>query len=89
MCLAIPGQILSVDTVSDPWNRQGRVRFGVLEKQINLAYAPDAGVGDYVLVHVGFALEKIHPQEAAGIWDILREMEELRDLEDAPPDGPP
>jgi len=81
MCLAIPGEVLTIDTTSDPWNRTGRVRFGTIEKSINLAYAPDAGVGDHVLVHVGFALQKIDPEEAARIWDILREMEELQDLE--------
>jgi hydrogenase expression/formation protein HypC len=88
MCLAIPGQVLTVDTPADPWNRTGRVRFGTIEKSINLSYAPDAEVGDYVLVHVGFALQRIDPEEAARIWEILREMEELQDLEDAP-DPPP
>jgi hydrogenase expression/formation protein HypC len=87
MCLAIPGQVLTVDTLSDPWNRTGRVLFGTIEKTINLAYAPDAGVGDFVLVHVGFALQRIDPEEAARIWEILREMEELHDLEDT--DKPP
>ena len=62
--------------------------FGTIEKTINLAYAPDAGVGDYVLVHVGFALQRIDPEEAARIWEILREMEELQELEEAP-DPPP
>lgn len=62
--------------------------FGTIEKTINLAYAPDAGVGDYVLVHVGFALQRIDPEEAARIWEILREMEELQDLEEAPDPSP-
>lgn len=88
MCLAIPGQVLTVDTPSDSWSRTGRVLFGTIEKTINLAYAPDAGVGDYVLVHVGFALQRIDPEEAARIWEILREMEELQELEEAP-DPPP
>jgi hydrogenase expression/formation protein HypC len=83
MCLAIPGEVLTIDAVSDPLNRTGRVRFGTIEKPINLAFAPDAEVGDYVLVHVGFALQKIDPEEATRIWDILREMEELQDLEEA------
>jgi hydrogenase expression/formation protein HypC len=83
MCLAIPGQVLTVDASSDPWNRTGRVRFGTIEKSVNLAYAPDAGVGDYVLVHVGFALQRIDPEEAARVWAILREMEELQDLAEA------
>ncbi len=81
MCLAIPGQVLTVDdAVADPWSRTGKVRFGPIEKSINLAYVPDAVVGDYVLVHVGFALQKIDAEEAARTWDILREMEELQDL---------
>ena len=85
MCLAIPGQVLSVDPFSDPWNRTGKVLFGTIEKTINLAYAPDAEIGDYVLVHVGFALQRIDPEEAARVWEILRKMEELSDLEEAPP----
>jgi len=85
MCLAIPGQVLTVDPVSDPWNRTGKVLFGTIEKNINLAYAPDAEIGDYVLVHVGFALQKIDPEEAAEIWEVLRQMEELKDLEEPPP----
>jgi hydrogenase expression/formation protein HypC len=91
MCLAIPGQVLAIVTPSDPWNRCGRVRFGTIEKTINLAYTPDAEIGDYVLVHVGFALQRIDPEEAARTWEILREMEELQDLEDAakpPPELP-
>jgi hydrogenase expression/formation protein HypC len=87
MCLAIPGLVLTVDTPADEWSRSGRVRFGTIEKTINLAYAPDAGIGDYVLVHVGFALQRIDPEEAARIWEILREMEELHELEE-PPDPP-
>jgi hydrogenase expression/formation protein HypC len=75
---------MSVDSVGDPWNRTGKVLFGTIEKTISLAYAPDAEIGDYVLVHVGFALQKIDPEEAARIWEILREMEELQDLEEAP-----
>lgn len=85
MCLAIPGQVLSVDPVSDPWNRTGKVLFGTIEKTINLAYAPDAEIGDFVLVHVGFALQRIDADEAAEIWKILKQMEELGDLEEAPP----
>ena len=80
MCLAIPGQVLTVDSASEPWNRSGRVRFGTIEKTINLAYAPDAAVGDYVLVHVGFALQRIDAEEAQRTLEILREMEELQEL---------
>jgi hydrogenase expression/formation protein HypC len=63
MCLALPGQLLSLagDT---PFLRTGRVRFGELIKEIHLAYVPDARVGDYVIVHAGFALSVLD-QEAA------------------------
>ena len=87
MCLAIPGQVLTVDSASEPWNRSGRVRFGAIEKTVNLAYAPDAEVGDYVLVHVGFALQRIDAEEARRTLEMLREMEELQELEN-PDDGP-
>jgi len=87
VCLAIPGQVLTIDAVSDPYNRTGRVLFGTIEKTIHLSYTPEVEVGDYVLVHVGFALQRIDPEEAARIWEILREMEELHDLATA--DGPP
>jgi len=87
MCLAIPGQVLTVDSASEPWNRSGRVRFGTIEKTVNLAYAPDAAVGDYVLVHVGFALQRIDAEEAQRTLEMLREMEELQELE-TPADEP-
>lgn len=60
-------------------HRQGALRCHRKTDQPRLA--PDAEVGDYVLVHVGFALEKIDPDEATRIWEILRETEELRDIE--------
>ena len=91
MCLAIPGQVITVEAASEPWNRSGRVRFGTIEKTVNLAYAPDAEVGDYVLVHVGFALQRIDAEEAERTLEMLREMEELQDLEtvDDAPDARP
>lgn len=76
MCLAVPGQILSIDG-DDPILRTGRVDFGGVVKQINLAFAPDAAIGDYVLVHVGFAIAVIDEQEAGRVFEHLREIEEL------------
>ena len=76
MCLAIPGRILSM-AVDDPLMRVGRVDFGGLVKEINLAYVPEAALGDYVLVHVGFAISVIDEAEAARIFDYLREIGEL------------
>ena len=58
MCLAIPGQILSIDD-EDELTREGRVAFGPIRKRVNLAFVPEAGIGDYVLVHAGFAIAMI------------------------------
>lgn len=80
MCLAVPGRIISVDGV-DPLLRSGRVDFAGVVKQVNLAYVPEAQIGDYVLVHVGFALNTIDEHEAAQVFEYLREMGELADLE--------
>ena len=63
MCLAVPGKILSIEG-SDPLFRSGRVSFGGIVKNINLAYVPEAKVDDYVLVHVGFAISIIDEAEA-------------------------
>lgn len=75
MCLAIPGRILSLS--GDDVLRVGRVDFGGLVKAINLAYVPEAKVGDHVLVHVGFAITVIDEAEAARVFEHLREIEEL------------
>ena len=73
MCLAIPGQVLSIEG-DDELTRQGRVVFGGIIKSINLAYAPEAVVGDYVLVHAGFAIAIIDAEEARVTLEYLAEM---------------
>jgi hydrogenase expression/formation protein HypC len=82
MCLAIPGQIMSVQG-EDPLWRTGRVSFGGIFKEVNLAYVPEAGVGDYVIVHVGFAISKVDEAEARQVFDYLKQMDELTELKDA------
>ena len=82
MCLAVPGRILSVSG-TDPLMRVGRVDFGGVVKAINLAYVPEAEVGDHVLVHVGFAITVIDEAEAVRVFEHLREIGELLDNEDA------
>ena len=82
MCLAVPGRILSV-AGEDPLMRVGRVDFGGIVKEINLAFVPEARIDDYVLVHVGFALTVIDESEAVQVFEHLREMGELLDLEAA------
>jgi hydrogenase expression/formation protein HypC len=80
MCLAIPGKILSI-AGDDPLLRTGRVSFGGIVKEVNLAYTPEAGVGDYVIVHVGFAISTLDEAEAHRVFDYLREMDELAELQ--------
>ncbi|MBL9152360.1 MAG: HypC/HybG/HupF family hydrogenase formation chaperone [Verrucomicrobiales bacterium] len=64
MCLAIPGQLLEVKETDDPLFRTGRVSFAGIVREIQLACTPDARPGDYVLVHVGFAISVIDEDEA-------------------------
>ncbi len=81
MCLAVPGKILSIEG-ADPLLRTGRVDFAGIVKQINLSYVPEAKIGDYVLVHVGFAISTIDEKEAQQVFDYLRQMGELAELEE-------
>lgn len=83
MCLAVPGRVLSV-AGDDPILRTGRVDFGGIVKQINLAFVPDARVGDYVLVHVGIAIAVIDEAEAQRSFEHLQEIGALADAESAP-----
>ena len=80
MCLAIPGKITSISG-EDPLMRTGKVDFGGILKEVSLAYVPEAKVGDYVIVHVGFALSRVDEAEAQQVFEYLREMEELSELE--------
>ena len=81
MCLAVPGRIVSIEG-EDPLLRSGRVDFSGAIKVVNLAYVPDAGVGDYVLVHVGFAISTIDEAEARLVFQYLREMGDLAEIEE-------
>lgn len=75
MCLAMPGRIVQV-TGEDPVTRMARVDFGGVEREVSLAYTPEAGTGDYVLAHVGFAIERIDEAEAARTLDLLKQLGE-------------
>jgi hydrogenase expression/formation protein HypC len=81
MCLAIPGKIESIRG-DDPLTRMGRVNFGGIIKEASLAYVPEAVVGDYVIVHVGFALSRVDEEEAQKVFGYLKQMEGLEELED-------
>lgn len=84
MCLAVPGKIISIEG-DDPLLRLGKVSFGGIVKEVNLAYVPEAKIDDYVLVHVGFAINTIDEEEAQKIFQYLKEMNELDDLEELSP----
>jgi hydrogenase expression/formation protein HypC len=90
MCLAIPGKIESISG-DEPLSRMGKVNFGGVLKEACLAYVPEARVGDYVIVHVGFALSRVDEEEAHKVFAYLKEMEELGELgagETGSPPGP-
>ena len=74
MCLAVPGQVLSIEG-DDPLTRQGRIAFAGIVKVANLAYVPEAKVGDYVLVHAGVAISVIDEAEAEKTLAYLAEWE--------------
>jgi hydrogenase expression/formation protein HypC len=76
MCLAVPGKVLAI-AGDDPLMRAARVDFGGIVKEISLAYAPEAQVGDYVLVHVGFAISVLDEAEAGRVFEHLAAIGEI------------
>ena len=84
MCLAVPGKIISMS--GEDLARQARVDFGGVLKEVNLAYVPEAQIGEYVLVHVGFAISVVDEEEAAKVFGYLKEMGELGELGELTPD---
>ncbi|MGJ0486577.1 MAG: HypC/HybG/HupF family hydrogenase formation chaperone [Methylomicrobium sp.] len=81
MCLAFPGRILSISENNDPLLRKGSIDFSGITKEISLAYVPEARVGDYVIVHAGFALSVLDQDEAQAGLHAFRELAELRGQE--------
>jgi hydrogenase expression/formation protein HypC len=82
MCLAVPGKITSIEG-DDPVFRSGKVNFGGVVKNVSLSYVPEAKIGDYVIVHVGFALSIVDEKEAEQIFEYLKQMGELEELEES------
>jgi hydrogenase expression/formation protein HypC len=80
MCLAVPGKIVNIAEESNLGLRRGKVDFGGIRKEVCLDYTPEASVGDYVLVHVGFALAVIDEQEATRVFEALEELDQLHEL---------
>ncbi len=85
MCLGVPGKIIEIQE-DDLGLNMGRVSFAGITKEVCLAYTPEAEVGDYVVVHVGFAISKIDEDEAHKVFAYLEEMGELEEL-DVPQPG--
>lgn len=80
MCLAIPGQLVSIEEKEDPLLRVGAVSFDGIRREVSLAYVPEAKAGDYVLVHVGFALKVVDEAEALQTFQYLKQIEALDEI---------
>jgi hydrogenase expression/formation protein HypC len=81
MCLAVPGKILCI--TGEEFERIGRVSFGGIVKEVNLAYVPESKVGDYVIVHVGFALSILDEKEALQVFEYLDEIGRIEKSEES------
>lgn len=80
MCLAIPGKLTEINRDANGV-RMGKANFGGIVKQVCLEYTPEVELGDYVLVHVGFALSKVDEAEAARTYNALAQMQQLGELD--------
>ena len=80
MCLGVPGRIVEIvpNAIGVP---SGKVDFGGVVKEVCFAYTPEAEVGEYVVVHVGFAISKIDEEEARRVFDYLRETGDLEGID--------
>jgi hydrogenase expression/formation protein HypC len=83
MCLAIPGRVVELRD-DGPLARRGLVDFGGVVKAVNLSFVPDAGEGDWVLVHVGVGIARVEEAEASRVFEYLDRMGELGDLGEEP-----
>ncbi len=85
MCLGIPGQVVSLESAGGL--RMGKVRFGGVAREVCLEYVPEVTLGDYVVVHAGFAISCVDEQEAARTYQLLEEMGQLAELDQPDSDG--
>jgi hydrogenase expression/formation protein HypC len=84
MCLAIPGKVIEV--FEDRGLRMARAEFGGTVRKVCLEHLPEAQLGDFVLVHVGFALSRVDPGEAERTYRFLEELDQLGELRAPDPD---
>lgn len=86
MCLAIPGKIVASEEIGG--FRIGNVRFGGITRKVYLDFVPEAAPGDYVIVHVGFAISRVDAEEAERTFALLEEIGALKDEGVFEKDGP-
>jgi len=86
MCLGVPGKVVEMIDESPLGMTMARVSFGGIVKEVCLAYVPEAQVDDYVIVHAGFALNVIDEEEAMEVFEMLKQMEELAELDTSQPE---
>ncbi|MFZ1082636.1 MAG: HypC/HybG/HupF family hydrogenase formation chaperone [Candidatus Kryptoniota bacterium] len=79
MCLGVPGKVVTI-TENEIGMKMGMVNFSGISKEVCLAYVPEAKVGDYVIVHVGFAISIVDEIEARQVFEYLAEIDELKEL---------
>ena len=79
MCLGVPGKVLEINANSLGM-AMGKVSFGGVAKEVCLAYVPEVQVGEYVIVHAGFAISTLNEQEAQEVFDLLIQMDALDEL---------
>lgn len=85
MCLGVPGKVMEIRE-NELGMAMGSVDFGGITKEVCLAYVPEVQVGEYVIVHVGFALHKVSEEEAREVFETLRQMGELGELDTPRPE---
>ena len=81
MCLSIPGKLIEISSQLDEVIRVGKVSFDGIIKEVSLTLVPEADIGDYVMVHVGAAISTIDEKEAKKTFDLLKQLNELHDLD--------
>jgi hydrogenase expression/formation protein HypC len=77
MCLAVPGKVLTKENIGGV--EVGNVEFGGIVRQVALGFVPEAEVGDYVMVHVGFAISRVDAEEAKRTYELLEELGALEE----------
>ncbi len=82
MCLAVPGKVLKIDEGAAGLT-MGSVSFGGIVKEVCLAYVPEVKVGDYVIVHVGFAISVVDEDQAESVFDFLGQQRDAKDTDNS------